>query len=223
MGEKAAGFGLPRHGKLVLRGKAKGHRMTFPKNTRQADHPVDAVFLNRHSPRAFTDVAMEPSEMLILLEAARWAPSASNVQPWRFAWGLRGDAGFAAIEAGLMGFNKVWAGQASALVVLASTSVNGLGDAAKPVPTHAFDAGAAWMSLALQARMRGWEAHAMAGIEKAQLAAALALPAHHEIHVVIAIGQQGDMESLPQPLQEREVFSPRLGLEVTAARGRFVG
>ena len=78
------------------------------KSPRVPDHVVDAQFTGRWSPRAFTAETMSEEALLTLLEAARWAPSAVNVQPWRFAWGLRGDAGFAAIAGALVPFNG-WA------------------------------------------------------------------------------------------------------------------
>ena len=84
---------------------------------RVPDHPVDDMFIARWSPRAFADTAMAEDEVLTILEAARWAPSASNLQPWRFVWGLSGDAGFAAIADALVPFNRIWAEKAAALVL----------------------------------------------------------------------------------------------------------
>ena len=85
---------------------------------RHPDHAVDPQFPNRWSPRSFAQDSLTQAQVMQLLEAARWAPSASNHQPWRFAWGLRGDPAFAAIHDGLMGFNTVWAGRAAALIVI---------------------------------------------------------------------------------------------------------
>ena len=87
---------------------------------RHADHPIDPQFLTRWSPRAFSAAPLQEAEMLRLLEAARWAPSASNLQPARFAWGLRGDAAFGAILAALVPFNQDWAKAAAGLIVVAS-------------------------------------------------------------------------------------------------------
>jgi nitroreductase len=88
--------------------------------TRLTDHPVNPQFLNRWSPRAFTDEVMAEADVLTVLEAARWAASSSNLQPWRFAYGLRGDAGFAAMSATLAPGNVIWANRAAALVVVGS-------------------------------------------------------------------------------------------------------
>jgi len=188
---------------------------------RQADFPVDPQFVSRWSPRAFAHTPMTEAQVMSLLEAARWAPSASNHQPARFAWGLRGDAAFAAIHGGLMGFNTVWAGKAAALVVVASKPVvEKDGEAAENV-WHAFDAGAAWMSMALQAQAMGLVAHAMGGFEAKVLAPALHLPDGYIIHAVVAFGTQGDAEDLPEKLQARENPSPRRPVADVAGHGRF--
>ena len=189
--------------------------------TRFPDHSVDAQFPSRWSPRSFAADALSEAQVMSLLEAARWAPSASNHQPVRYAWGLRGDAGFAAIFDGLMGFNTVWAGKAAALIVVASKPfVEKDGTRATNV-WHAFDAGAAWMSLALQAQAMGLVAHAMGGFEAEKLAPALGLPEGHVIHAVVAVGKQGDVAALPEKLQPREAPSPRRPVTEVAGHGTF--
>lgn len=188
---------------------------------RVADHPVDPQFTERHSPRAFSEATLTEADLLTLLEAARWAPSASNHQPWRFAWALRGDEGFGKIVETLVPFNRAWAEKAAALVVIASkTTVVAQGNV-QPNAWHAFDAGAAWMGLALQAHLNGLFAHAMGGFDKALAASSLNLPADHEVHVVVAIGAQGPAEVLPEAYRAREVPNGRLPLTETAKRGTF--
>lgn len=189
---------------------------------RLADHPVAPMFVERHSPRSFTELPVTEAEVMILLEAARWAPSSSNLQPWRFAWGLRGDAGFELIAAALVPFNRDWAQKAGALVVIASKSVVERDGASHPNAAHAFDAGSAWMSLALQAHAMGLAAHAMGGFDKDQAARTLALPADHVLHAVVAVGHQGAPELLPEALRPREVPSLRVPLAQLAGHGRFV-
>lgn len=189
--------------------------------TRHADHPIAPTFLTRWSPRSFTEQEMTEAEVMQVLEAARWAPSASNHQPVRFAWGLRGDAGFAAIHDGLMGFNTVWAGKAAALVVVASKPVVEKDGGTSANPWHAFDAGAAWMSMALQAQEMGLIAHAMGGFEAAKLAPALGLPEGYVLHVVVALGHQGPVEALPEKYQPREVASGRRAVADVAGHGNI--
>lgn len=190
-------------------------------NARVADHPIDSQFLGRWSPRAFSEATMSESDVLALIEAARWAPSAMNLQPWRFAYGLRGDAGFARITEGLAPFNAGWAGKAAALIVVASKSTMPREGAEVANPWAAFDAGAAWAYLALQAHLNGLVAHGMGGFDAAKLAASLGLPEGHVIHAVVAVGHHGDVASLPEALQAREVHSPRRPISETAKRGGF--
>lgn len=196
--------------------------MNAPANpARVPDHAVDPMFPARWSPRAFSAQTMAEEELMVLFEAARWAPSSLNVQPWRFAWGLRGDAGFAALADALVPFNRDWAQHAAALVAIASKTTRTTDNGDVPHASHAFDAGAAWVSLALQAQLRGWVAHAMGGFDQAKAAASLSLPDGHVIHAIVAIGQQGDAAALPEALQARETPSPRMPVSQFAQRGRF--
>lgn len=188
---------------------------------RLADHPVNPVFLERSSPRAFTAAEMTEAELHILLEAARWAPSAANFQPARFVWALRGEAGFAAIAETLAPGNKVWAEKAAALVVIGAKTVVERDGVKTALSTHAFDAGAAWMSLALQAHMNGWIAHAMGGFDKDKAAAAVKLPADHELYAVVALGRLGTPDLLPEAYRPREVPNGRLALQEVARHGSF--
>lgn len=192
--------------------------MTAP---RVPEHPVADQFLSRWSPRAFAADTMAEAEVLSLLEAARWAPSAMNEQPWRFAYGLRGEAEFAAIAEALVPFNRVWAEKAAALIVIASKTTATRDGAEVPFATHAFDTGAAWASLALQAHLNGWAAHAMGGFDHAIAARNLNLPENHALHAIVAVGRRGDASQLPEALQARETQSPRKPLVQIARKGGF--
>lgn len=189
---------------------------------RQPDHPVAPQFPARWSPRSFTDRALTEADVMSLLEAARWAPSASNHQPWRFAWARRDEDAFSAIRDTLTGNNPVWAGKAGALFVVASkdtvTNREGTEVANR---TAGFDTGAAWMSLALQAKVMGLIAHAMGGFDKDKLAVAVGLPAGHTIQCVVAVGEHGPAEALPEDLRAREKPSNRKPVDEIASRGRF--
>lgn len=188
-------------------------------NPRKADHPVAPMFTDRHSARAFTDAVLSEAELMTMLEAARWAPSGSNVQPTRITWSLRGEPAFDRIAAALGPYNKVWAEKASALLVLASQDYVEKDGQRVPHPSAAFDAGAAWMSLALQAHLMGWVAHAMGGYAKDAAAEAVALPEGHSTHVVIAIGRKGDPASLPEHQRPREVPNGRNPMAALAFHG----
>ena len=189
--------------------------------TRSADHAIHPQFTARHSPRAFSAQTITDAQMLSLLEAARWAPSASNNQPWRAAYALRGDAGFDKIAATLAGFNAAWAPKAAGLIAWASRNVVTREGGDAPNAWAAFDAGAAWGYLALQAHAMGLITHAMGGFDAPALASALEMPVDYTLHAVIAVGHLGDAAELPEDLRAREVPNGRNGVEAWAARGKF--
>lgn len=189
---------------------------------RQPDHPVAPQFPARWSPRSFTDRKVTEAEVMSLLEAARWAPSASNQQPWRLVWARRGEDGFAAIHSALVPGNQLWTGQAAVLVVVASKgTVTSREGAEVANRTAGFDTGAAWMSLALQARTMGLFAHAMGGFDNDSLAAAVHLPHGHTLHCVVAVGEQGPADVLPADLAAREKPNGRKPVGETMWHGRF--
>lgn len=158
--------------------------------------------------------------LLTLLEAARWAPSGGNGQPWRFVWARRATPAFEALLSTLVTGNRVWAHAAGALVLLAARTVR---DDGKPATSAAFDAGAAWMSLALQGTLSGLVVHAMGGFDRAAARAAAGLPDGVEPQVVIAVGHPGSPDALPDNLRARETPSERLPLSALAFEGRWGG
>ncbi|ACL65074.1 nitroreductase [Anaeromyxobacter dehalogenans 2CP-1] len=198
---------------------------TAAATARRPEHPIDAPFLARWSPRAFTDEAIPRDTLLGLLEAARWAPSAMNAQPWRFAWARRGTPAFDRFLSALAPANQAWARNAAALVAVASREAMELPGRPGPVPnaSHAFDAGAAWAQLALQAQRWGWATHAMGGFDAARAREALALPDGLALHAFVAIGRRGDAAALPEALRARERPSDRLPLSALAFEGGFEG
>lgn len=187
------------------------------------EQPISPLFTARWSPRAFSEERLDEATLLSFLEAARWSPSASNGQPWRFVYALAGTPEWAPIHDALVPFNQGWAGKAAALVVVMSrqTTVAPGQVEAKPNPWHAFDAGAAWASLAFQAHLSGWITHAMGGFDAEALRAALGVPAEVSIHAVVAVGKQGDKSLLPEALQARETPNGRLPLAQIAAAGAY--
>jgi nitroreductase len=190
---------------------------------RQTDHPINPLFTDRWSPRAFTGEAMPEGTLLSILEAARWAPSAYNAQPWRFIYARCDTASWQPIFDTLVEFNQGWAQRAAALVVIVSAKQSvfpGKTDAA-PNQWHSFDAGAAWASMAFQATLSGWAAHGMAGFDAVQLRHAAAIPESYALETVVAIGKLGDKGVLPEGLQARETPNGRLSLTQLAAEGRF--
>ena len=187
------------------------------------DHPIAPIFLDRWSPRAFSPEPIPPRDLFTMLEAARWAPSAYNVQPWRFLYSIRGDAHWQQYLSLLDTFNAGWARHASALVfVLSDTVMPGNGRREpKRSRTNSFDAGAAWAQLALQATSLGYQAHAMGGIDFARSQTDLAVPEHYRIEIAVAIGKPADPSVLPEPLRARERPSQRLPVQEIAFAGAF--
>ncbi|MFT4074741.1 MAG: nitroreductase family protein [Asticcacaulis sp.] len=187
---------------------------------RTSDYPVDKQFLDRWSPRAFSDKAMTEDQVLTILEAARWAPSASNLQPWRFFYGVKGTPEFDILLSLLIPFNEGWAKNAGALVFIASVTTF---DGQRQNITNSFDAGSAFMSLSLQAHSLGLIAHGMAGIEYDKAPVVLQFPENLKLEAAVAIGYQGDVATLPDFLQTREAPSQRLPLSDIAFKGHFTG
>ncbi|SFH22834.1 Nitroreductase [Palleronia marisminoris] len=189
---------------------------------RSSDHPIDRIFLDRQSPRSFTDDEIPEAELLTLLEAARWAPSSSNIQPWRFIWARRGTEQWKQFLPLLLPGNRRWADRAAALVFIVSATERVKSDGTSaPSATHAYDAGITSGFLALQAHMRGWSTHFMAGIDKDGARSALHVPDSFAIHTAVAIGRRGPAEALSEELRAREVPSDRRPLDETAFEGRF--
>jgi nitroreductase len=201
----------------------RGGKAMTTANSRTAGHAIDPLFLERWSPRAFSDEPISEAELLILFEAARWAPSCYNAQPWRFIYARRDTEHWPRFLGLLSEYNQSWAKNAAALVILVSKTTMLPRGADKEVasPTHSLDAGAAWENLALQATRSGWAAHGMAGFDMARAATELGVPADYRVEAAIAIGKRGDKSVLPEALQAREQPSDRLPLGQIVSEGRF--
>jgi nitroreductase len=190
-------------------------------NSRTAEHPVEPIFLERWSPRAFTGEAISEHELRTMFEAARWAPSSYNSQPWRFVYARRDNAYWDKLLNLLIPFNQSWAKTASAIVFIVSTGTMQGKEGPVPSRSHAFDTGAAWGYLALQATFMGWQAHGMVGIEWDRVNAELNLPEGHQVMAGVAIGKQGPASMLPEALAAREVPSQRIPVTEFAFEGGF--
>lgn len=174
--------------------------------------PILPVLASRWSPRAYdATVTLTASDLNSAFEAARWAPSASNSQPWRFIVGFRGDDTFEKIAASLAGWNTVWAPNASALIVAIAQTHQAEGT---ENPFALFDLGQAVAQFAVQAHSDGLHVHQMAGTDTAQLNEAFNLPAGYEAFHTIAVGKVADASTLPEKLAERE-RAPRVRHELS--------
>jgi nitroreductase len=189
---------------------------------RQPDHPIDPLFLERWSPRAFDASEMPETDLLSLFEAARWAPSAFNSQPWRFLYARRGDSDWERFLGLLIPWNQSWAHSASALVYILSDTLpftdKRTGEP-QPSTTHSFDAGAAWACLALQATRMGYFAHGMSGIQYELARSELRIPERFALNAACAIGRIGDPAQLDEKLRSREFPSGRKTAEEFAFKG----
>lgn len=182
--------------------------MTSP---RIPDHPIDPLFLERWSPRAFDGSDVPDADLAAMFEAVRWAPSAFNSQPWHFLYAKRGDAHWQRFLSLLIPWNQSWAHTASVLVYIVSdtTPMTDKEGAPKESSTHAFDTGAAWLSLALQATRMGYHAHGMSGIQYDLARAELGLSDRYQLNAACVIGRIGDLAQLDEKMQSREHPSNR--------------
>lgn len=192
-------------------------------NNRVADHPIDTMFLERWSPRAFSGEAIEQADLLTMLEAGRWAPSSTNAQPWRFLYARRDTPSWETFLDLLVPNNRGWARHAAALVYIVSKTMMKAwsGEGQVPSPTHSFDAGTASGFIALQAHRMGWAVHGMAGFDHERLIRTLGVPEAFKAEAGFAIGRPGDPASLPEALLRREKPSDRLPLAEIAFEGSF--
>jgi Nitroreductase len=191
--------------------------------TGRTAHPkIEKLIIDRWSPRAFDGSDMPQEDLDVIFEAAGWAPSAYNVQPWTFLYARKGDANWDLLLSQLIEFNQGWAQNASALVFVVS-AVNSTGPDGKTAPnhSHSFDAGAAWMLAALQAQSMGYHTHGMSGLKFGEAETALGIPADHRLEAAFVIGRQAPKETLPEFLQEREVVSDRKPVSEITRAGKF--
>ena len=184
----------------------------------QTSVPVHEIIATRRSPRSFNVTASISNEDLTaILEAARWAASAFNGQPWRFFVGKRGDEVFTQILSSLVEFNQSWAKNSSSLILVAGKTIRGDGS------IHAdyqYDCGLAVAQLVIEAHHRGLIAHQMTGFDKAVAQEVLSIAPELIPVVVIAIGTQDAPEKLAGPLLERETAKrERLALSELVIKG----
>lgn len=190
---------------------------------RQAAADILPLFTQRWSPRSFQQRSLDPQVLMTLLEAARWAPSRNNSQPWRMVYALKGDAHWETFKGFLNERNARWAGDAAALVLMASSDhfTNARTGEHEHTASHEFDAGCAWGFMALQAANLGWACHAMAGFDAEKARVATRLPANCKAHALIAIGVPGDPATLPDDLRAREKPSDREPVAWFSRHGHF--
>ena len=166
--------------------------------------PVLPVIAERWSPRAYDEShTISGHDLLSILEAGRWAPSAMNGQPWRFSVATRGEKLFEEIRGAFSGFNQEWSKRASALLVI---SIKNKREDGSPYPIAMFDAGLAAQNMMIQTTELGLKAHPISGIDIAAMHQVLGLADDLTVIAALVIGKQADAKVLEgSPAYEREI------------------
>ncbi len=153
------------------------------------------VIEQRWSPRAFADREVSPADLAIVFEAARWAPSSNNEQPWSYLLGLRNSPTYEKIASALMGFNQAWAPKAPVLIL--GVTRTRFARNGNPNNYALYDLGAATGFLILQATAMGLATHQMAGFDHEAAQKALGIPEEYALGSVMALGYQDHPSTLP--------------------------
>ncbi|MAP54958.1 nitroreductase family protein [Altibacter sp.] len=165
-------------------------------------HDIHPLLQERWSPRMFSDQTVMESEIQLLLEAGRWAPSSNNLQPWRIIWGAKGSKTYDRIFECLDSFNQKWAGNAPVLMLGAFKKTN----AKDKENFHALhDLGAFSAHLTFQAQSMGLAVHQMAGVKHEKAHAEFKFTEDYHVATALAIGYYGgDRSDLPEDLEKIE-------------------
>ena len=168
-----------------------------------ASPAIHAPLAERWSPRAFSPEPVAAEDLAAIFEAARWAPSCFNEQPWRFLVAVKDDdAGFERLLATLVEGNREWARHAPVLAV--GCAAKSFARNGKPNAHARHDLGQAMAMLSIEAAARGLAVHQMAGFDAEAVARSCGLPEDVEAVTAFTVGRVGDPDSLPEALAERE-------------------
>jgi len=186
---------------------------------RKTQYPIHPLLHSRTSPREMTGEEISDEDLMTLFEAARWAPSHYNLQEWRFVYAKRNTENWQKFMDLLWPLNQKWCENASALVVLLSRKYHDFKGTKTLIPTHSFDAGSAWLSLALEGTARGLVVHAMGGVLYDKAYEAINVnPETHHIDAMIAIGKRP-----PKELRKmNENITQRKPIESFVSEGVFI-
>ncbi len=173
----------------------------------QTGEEVLPVLRSRWSPRAFSDRPVSRADLRKIFEAARWAPSSYNEQPWRFIVGLTDSESRKEILSSLMEFNQLWAGKAPVLIL--GIARKNFSHNNNPNGFNIFDLGAATGFLTLQAAELGLSTHQMAGYDKEKARKAFGIPEEYDLGSVVALGYQGEPSALKHETMLSQETTPR--------------
>jgi nitroreductase len=189
------------------------------KKIRVTDFPVHPLILNRWSPRSMTGEHINDRDFFTMLDAAKWAPSSYNNQPWRFIYAKKDTEEFNKFLSFMIEFNQNWASKAAFLIVIISK--NTFDKNQKPSITHSFDTGAAWENMALQGISMGYVVHGMQGFDYEKVKKELKIPDDYTVEAMAAIGVRGSIDLLSDDLKEREKPSLRKNFSELVMVGKF--
>lgn len=188
---------------------------------RKSQYSVDKLILSRWSPRAMSGETISHQELMTIFEAARWAPSSYNNQPWRFVYARKGTSHWEQLFSLLVPANQEWCKNGAVLVVIISNTLFTFNK--KPSRTHSFDTGSAWENLALQASSMGLVAHGLEGFDYERARTELAIPEQYAVEAMCVLGRPGRRDELSEKLKAHEEPSDRRPLEELVFEGCFKG
>lgn len=172
------------------------------KNT-PTDHDIHELIKNRWSPRTFAETPISATDLQVLFEAGRWAPSSNNLQPWNIVWGVKGSDTYDRILKVLVEFNQNWAKNAPVLLLGVVDKLTPNGDVNYHAP---HDLGQFTANMAIQAQSMGIALHQMAGVKYEEARIEFGFPENYHVATAIALGHYGgDLDKVPEALKEAEV------------------
>jgi len=183
---------------------------------RKPGHDIAPIFINRWSPLAMSGKEISREDLMRLFEAAQWAPSSMNSQPWRFLYAMRNTGHRGKFFNILTSGSQRWCRNAATLVVISKTTFD---FNRKPARTNSYDSGAAWISLAFQGSFMGLVVHGMQGFNYDRAKTKLKVNDEYQVDAMFAVGRPGNKGDLPPHLQEREFSSARKKLEEIVFEG----
>ena len=186
---------------------------------RKTEHNINNIFTKRWSPRSLTGEVIKEEEFLSIIEAARWAPSSFNEQPWKFLYATRNSKNWDKFFELLVEANQQWVKNASHLVLIISKKTftkNGNDNV-----VHMFDAGSAWENAALQASELNIVAHGIAGFDYNKAREELNIPDDYAVCAMFTLGYQDSKDKLPENFQANEEPSNRKSISEILIEGKF--
>jgi len=188
-------------------------------NFRQTEYSPNKMFIERRSSRALSGEPLNDEELFSILEAAKWAPSSYNAQPWRFIYIKNGSPAWDKLFSLVMDLNQIWMKRAAVMVLVLSRQNLKLDG--QPNDMASFDTGAACENMALEATQRGLIAHPVGGFYKDRVKEAFQISDDYKVEVIIALGRPGDATLLPEGMQAKESPTDRLPLSSLISEDEF--